>query len=514
MSTIETPVETPACFEIENIGPIRHLKFPMPEGGGMIVIKGRNGEGKSTVLNAIDKVMGKDVKVRKNDSVPGSGHVTTPLGVSLKVTRQMTKRDGDELTVEILNDEFSIADMVDPREKDPAAADRRGIKALLRTANAAADISLFEQLFISPEECERIISDETRKTDDLIQMSSRVKEDIEREARGLESQSKLAESEILRLEGSLRDVDLSTEYDLPGLKKQHEQAVTRLANLRSARNSWLVSQDEAVGVKERIEKVQRDGAAPIESLESELQCRTKDYDDACSELCGIKAEIKRLEEIAKEKENSVALLKSQIDTAQANLESARKSEQIITELKDRLFILKRAAEVKEEEIESANQEAEEIVNQITTAEIQQQKRSTIEDLTAKRKAKKKLDKKSEELRDAAKATDGVLTEIVKSLGTPIKIGYDEKDNPRMQVYHEGRNRDVFFSELSKGERLSLVLEVAIKAVGPGGLITIPQELNEGLDEINRAKVAEQLHGTGVVAITAQCDAGDLRAEVM
>ena len=39
--------------KIKNIGPISTLSMPVPEGGGVVVLKGRNGSGKSTALDAI-----------------------------------------------------------------------------------------------------------------------------------------------------------------------------------------------------------------------------------------------------------------------------------------------------------------------------------------------------------------------------------------------------------------------------------------------------------------------------
>ena len=39
--------------KIKNIGPISTLSMPVPEGGGVVVLKGRNGSGKGTALDGI-----------------------------------------------------------------------------------------------------------------------------------------------------------------------------------------------------------------------------------------------------------------------------------------------------------------------------------------------------------------------------------------------------------------------------------------------------------------------------
>jgi len=52
--------------EIQNVGPIEHLTLPVPEGGGIVVLRGRNGTGKTLSLDAIDRLTSGrgDVSVR------------------------------------------------------------------------------------------------------------------------------------------------------------------------------------------------------------------------------------------------------------------------------------------------------------------------------------------------------------------------------------------------------------------------------------------------------------------
>jgi hypothetical protein len=75
-----------------------------------------------------------------------------------------------------------------------------------------------------------------------------------------------------------------------------------------------------------------------------------------------------------------------------------------------------------------------------------------------------------------------------------------------------RGETVLFDELSFGERLKLILPLAIQAVGNGGAMVLPQEAYEGLDPINREMIEEILRAYGVHIITAACDGGELRVE--
>lgn len=68
-----------------------------------------------------------------------------------------------------------------------------------------------------------------------------------------------------------------------------------------------------------------------------------------------------------------------------------------------------------------------------------------------------------------------------------------------------------FSELSAGEKYAVVIPIAIKAVGEGGMFVIPQEAWEGLQPRVRRQIKQLLKGSHVVAITAQSADGPLTA---
>ncbi|MCB1771940.1 MAG: AAA family ATPase, partial [Candidatus Competibacteraceae bacterium] len=42
---------------IKNIGAIESVSIPVPKGGGVVVLRGRNGSGKSTALDAIQSAV-------------------------------------------------------------------------------------------------------------------------------------------------------------------------------------------------------------------------------------------------------------------------------------------------------------------------------------------------------------------------------------------------------------------------------------------------------------------------
>jgi hypothetical protein len=115
--------------------------------------------------------------------------------------------------------------------------------------------------------------------------------------------------------------------------------------------------------------------------------------------------------------------------------------------------------------------------------------------------------KADWLRDAGKATDDVLSDLVGRLGVALRVS-----GGRLVTDHPVRG-ETFYSELSMGERTKMALTIATDAVGPNGVIVVAQEFWEGLDPDNRRMVAEHMLEAGVVGITAEAALGELRAEV-
>jgi hypothetical protein len=111
------------------------------------------------------------------------------------------------------------------------------------------------------------------------------------------------------------------------------------------------------------------------------------------------------------------------------------------------------------------------------------------------------------LRRKAKQTDEVLSEIVSTLpGCPLTVV-----DGKLSV--QTRRGPTFYAELSMGERWRIALEIAIAAVGEGGLLVIPQEAWEGLDPQNRDAIAKQAKAARVVILTAECADSELKAEM-
>ena len=115
-------------IELQDVGPIHQLSIPLPEGGGVVILRGKNDAGKSETLNAVDALVTGRGSIEKRD---GSPRGSISLGEARLTVVKQQRRDGAELAAVSLDSRFDLADLVDPGLKDPEKADSFRIKALI-----------------------------------------------------------------------------------------------------------------------------------------------------------------------------------------------------------------------------------------------------------------------------------------------------------------------------------------------------------------------------------------------
>ncbi|KKM99272.1 hypothetical protein LCGC14_1149470 [marine sediment metagenome] len=115
---------------------------------------------------------------------------------------------------------------------------------------------------------------------------------------------------------------------------------------------------------------------------------------------------------------------------------------------------------------------------------------------------------AERLRAAAKATDAVLSNALAVTGCPLRV-----EAERLVVTTD-RGPSTFYADLSQGERSRIAVDLAIEAVGEGGLIPLVQEFWEGLDPKNQRAIATAAREADVSILTAKATDGEtVTAEV-
>ena len=483
---------------IEGNKAVSHLTLPIPQGGGLVVIRGDNGCGKTEALNACRAVLGsKDAKsaLRTTDGEK-SGSVEG-LGVTISIGR--SNREKGELTVASIEDTLDIADLVDPGIDDLNAADSKRLKSLLKVAGAKGDITLFGELIKDVE-----IDGDVIKERDLIKQAGGVKRTLEKLARSAEAAADGFTVEATAALKATEGIDLEVECDEQKLQLALKSAIQRDTQI-----------DERLKAAEDAADARRKAQAALDKAKA-------DYKGQRPEDALIEANA--AQELETEKSNQVRSLREQLAAAESELkvcveqtkaknlayELAVNHQNTITHWQEQIDRdIPQAPSADEiQAAEQAMQAAQDAVVQGARIRLAKAAVQESDDLTAKAKDRRK---QAEHWRESAKGVDEVLSQQVAALGCSITVGDDDK-GLRLMVTHPKRGL-IYFSELSAGEKWATVIPIAVKAVGEDGVFVIPQTAYEGLQPRVRKQIVELLKGSHVTAITAECADGEIKAEV-
>jgi hypothetical protein len=487
-------------INVENIGPVRQLTIPVPEDGGVVVVRGRNGLGKTTAIEAVDSLMtGRGRPSTRDGALRGA---VEGLGVTMSVART-TRRKG-ELEVLSLDGRLSVAELVDPGMVDAGAADAKRIKALVAIAQEPAEAGLFHALLPGGrEEFERYVGAGATDGDDLVVMAARVKRDLEGAARKEEEQAEHARLHAQAMRDGLEalpedmterthdaatlqaDLEVAVRAEMQAtaalamksrLKQEADEARTMLGaggdtpsmTLSDARAAAAAAADAAVEAGKRASEARREA----ERLGHEEHVATARAKEAAAQVQAIEARGQLADKLNRQIEAGAGI------ELTAYEERVRDAKDTVAKARS---AIERGAVVRH------------AIEQARKADEHEAKAREHEAGAAK-------------LRDAAKGCDEVLSSVVGRFGTPLRV-----EGGRLVTTTE--RGATYYADLSHGERWKMALDIATEAVGRGGLLTIPQECFEGLDPINRQLIAEHAQQAGVVILTAEATDGELRAEL-
>lgn len=470
-------------IRISNIGPIANAAIQIPEDGGVVVLRGRNGSGKSIALQAVNAaVSGKGKPPLKDLAKQGS---VSAAGVNLTVGRAV-RRSG-ELEVSTLEGRLSVADLVDPGIADPIRADATRIKALVGLSGATIDPG---DLHGFPENLlDGIDLDEPVAA--MAELRKRLNigaSEYEKLAAKDEAAAKALLESLEELDGAAIDPDKAQERVTQALRAidrlegQIKLAVDASARNKAARDRLalipVVGVDAAQRDAARLEDVTAEKNALALKLKADYEAALADYKTSVVDR----------------------------DAAAAAAYAASDQAKLRAEL-ERQISESEIAKPSYEEIEAANSE-------LAAAKAEQTKAAQQQAMNQQRIKSDELFSSSQEhaqeaidLRAKAKQTDEVLSEIVSTLsGCPLTV-------IEGRLSTQTKRGPTFYADLSMGERWRIALEIAIAAVGEGGLLVIPQEAWEGLDPLNREAIAKQAKAARVVILTAECSDSELSAEM-
>lgn len=490
-------------IEIENIGPIPRLTIPAEP--GVVVVRGAQGAGKSIAQETVSCLMGAKVDLSCSDKAKRG--TAEGLGVKLTVGKSRVTRSG-ELEVTGIEQKIDLATFIEPHLRDPEAADRARIKALVALSGVRADCSLFYGLAGGREAFDKIVRAGVRDCTDLLDMAKLVKADLEAEARRAESEADHESGHASACAESVEGLDLSLPSEAAVLDAQRDAAVTRLSELQTQASAADKAKHAAVEAEKQLAAMGPHGTTSEAAML--LDTARQHYREAQESVARANERVAELERQVVEAKNLRALVEQERDhaaaevrNAEARKEQAAQYEQAVAGWQATIDAAKHVAAPTLDELSAA---ADAVAEARRACERGVRIRDGIIKLAqaeAHREKARLAKERAESLRKAAKETDDVLSGAISVPGLWIQ------DN---RILTETRRGETYFAELSDGERTKIAIDLGIDRVGENGLLGLPQWLWQGFQPRVRKEVHEYAKAKGVTIIAAEVDDGELRAE--
>lgn len=472
-------------LEFKEIGPVPLISIPLPEGGGIVAFVGPNGSGKTELLKGVRTWVTGEGKLNKRDGAD----VASVSGLGATVTfRNSTRRSGELEAVSLDEGKFSIAQLVDPGFNDPGAADSARIKAILGITGVEADARKFYDLVGGETRLLAIVSPSALAGKDLVAMAAAVKRDIEAVARKREDAQKNFEQKRDAALEMIKGVDLDQPFDDTVIAAEYRKVVGEEAELRRQIEQYANSEVAADTARRQIVDQPKNKVSDVVHRRRALN---EDLVDLRRQVAAAEQAILECDEHAQNAERidaanflcqkTIECFSLMIRPSKVKLIELVASEATISEQMQNCKVV-REARLKKTEAEAYDVNAE------------------------------ALGKVAAEMRTAAHGCTGVLTSAVEKACPEMGIKEDERGKTRI-VVDTDRGR-TYIAELSHGERTTLALKIAIRSVGPGGLIPVEQGFFEGLDDaaIDNMRTMAREHNTWIVTARSR-DAHDVNREL-
>lgn len=484
-------------FTVENTGGVESAELILR--AGVNILRGRNGVGKTSCIDAVVRASGGKVAIQKKDGTE-EGRVTGPGGVTLTI-RSVVKTTGAAALE--LAEVGPLGRLIDPGLKDTKAAARERVRALVELLGLGVDdsrlLALCGENAILFDEVSREVKDHA--TDNLLEASERLRHLIHAKARRHEDLEAVAEAEVANTLEECRG--LLEDLEPAGLVESSVEDATR--ELEAA----IRTHDRALGACEAREKLEaqqnaiRDtvGDRPdTKAAEAALVAATADEELERHKLTEARDAVRELEDRA-----AAAGLHSEF--AAERLDQVRKA---LEKWTDQNEILERTPEG------PARGDLEKLRDDLVGTATENLKRARLSADFKKREAahnaavvaETAAAEKSKALRDLAAGIPGKLGKLLAEAGAP---GLTVLEGRLHVIGADGAPRD-FEHRCSTGERVAAALAVAAE-VYRGRVLSLSGDVWGALDPTNRRVFAEVARARDLCVLTEEPAAGVLRLEL-
>jgi len=482
---------------LEHGGPVElfEINFDSP---GVYELLGSTGVGKTSVLKGIDHLSGKNVDLTVTDGyssgqVKGFG-VVAPIGGR--------KRRKGELDVEMLDVErFSLSDLVDPPIKNPVAADRHRIKALISLRGVDANPADYYELVGGSAVLEKMLPPDKIQTDDPVLLATRIKAALDGMAL---SQAGSGEHEMTHARSAMAEfegVDLTAEHDSATLQQAHDSARRRCDLLEEQARAAVLATDNQILAKESLRKAEESYSGP------NVMHANEDVMHAKGSHSTLEARLNTLKQAIEDTERKFRETNHALRGAQAALKAAEQHHNTCQLWTDTL----------REKIETPDPAdvAEAASHAIESSENLENGVRIRDALGSRNRARVHQDKaeafltQANRYRECAARIPDVLTTLIDC----DSIRAASVDGETRLVVDHKRGKMTLFADLSDGERVRLSIDATVPRLaersGPS-VFAVPQRIWQDLAPSDKSEIDRYAELNNIYIVAAQVTDGALR----
>lgn len=498
----------PAAVEIRDIQAIRHLRVELPEQGGVLVLQGRHGVGKTTGIQCVSALGSRESRsgLRPRDGCE-AGTIAAP-GIVVRIGRKNTAKG--ELECEIIDPEFDPSTLVDPKLKDELRNDARRLRMLVRLGQVVVTPEQWGGHlagWIPDEGVDLLVAGLVPQNPCEAAESIRVR--VHEMALGHEREAERQDLRAGLLAGELQGVDLLAPHEAATLQRAYEEAL--------GQHSRVVAERQSADDRRRAVEEARGRLAVVESslpdlgvIEEEIRDQEAIRETANAEITTIDQQIA---ELRRRREDQVRVVDAATRASQAARTALAAGQQQHAAVASLRATVEAGAPVGPDDqvIEGARIAKEQAHGAILAGERVRAALVVHRDCELAQRAARAAESRAKELRGLARSTDMVLEEVLRDAGFAGLTWRDERLYVESDRGLEGHLE--LFQELSEGERYQWAFRWISQKLARGSFVPLSQEAWQGLNRPARLEIARQCRDLGVWLWTGEVGEGELRTAV-
>lgn len=475
-------------IRIKDNGPVENFSIKIPPDGGVVVLKGANGSGKSKTLEAIGSLLSGEGKLTPRDGQA----VGMIQGLGCIITFGRTTRRAGELTAEQIESKFDISKLIDPKINDPLAADAARMKALLHLLGIEPNVTHFHELLGDKDEFEKIVPKGSLNLSDTVIMASQIKRAIEAEARREETKSQEAAAKAKANQDNSFGIDVTKEHDDSVLRQQYESSVREKSEIVARKDSNDRALRNAESAKFELEKLRGEKKDLLSVVEAEYAINVAEN------------KVENMRELLNAAQKAYDAAIASRDKAKSQLQYAKTLETTMEKWEEQIAAAQNIETITDEQMNKANLAVEKAKTELETGVLIRKALEFLEVAKQESEKHKAHFAQAEKLRAAAGNIDNRLSSLIKTPKLKMSGG---------RFYTKTDRGTTLFADLSQGEKWLMAIEITVPIIGEGGIMTAEQDAWQDLQPANRLKVLAMCKEHKVVLITAIATDGKLRAEI-